>query len=136
MNRKADQISTPLPPVVFATPEAGQRVIAEISAKYDEAARYATAQGGLSVQLGDEIAQLEKEISELQVRTIEKDGEKRTAENQARAAQDVAKGYADLLSAAGVNVPPFGGEMSHAPDASLDRFAAAHDELERSGAVS
>jgi hypothetical protein len=136
MTRRTDQIATPLPPVVFATPEAGQRVVTEIRAKYDEAAHYATAQGGLSIQLGEEIAQLEKEISELQVRVIEKDGEKRTAENQARAAQDVANGYADMLAAAGVKVPPFGGEMSHAPDASLDRFGAAHDELERSGAVS
>lgn len=136
MSRKTDQLVAPSPAVTFATEAAGARVVAEIKAKYDEAARYATSQGGMAVQRGEEIAQLEKEIAEKQAWVIQKDGEKRQAEQEARAAQDVARGYADVLALAGVRVPPLGGELSHDPDGNLTRLSAAHDELERSGGVS
>lgn len=132
MTRKSDQLVAPAPAVVFATEAAGARIVAELKAKFEEAARYATSQGGMAVQRGEEIAQLEKEITEKQAWVIQKDGEKRQAEAEARAAQDIARGYADMLAAAGVRVPPPGGELSYTPDGNLDRFAAAHDELERS----
>jgi hypothetical protein len=135
MSRKTEQMPVVNTAVVFATEAAANRIVAELKAKYDEAARHASSMGGMSVQRGEEIAQLEKEIAEKQAWVIQKDGEKRQAEAEARAAQDVAKGYADMLAFAGVHVPPFGGELSHAPDGSLDRFDAAHNELERSGGL-
>jgi hypothetical protein len=135
MSRK-DQLTAPMPPVVFATQEAANRIVADIKAKYDEAAHYAAAQGGIALQLAEDIVQLEREIAdheqkinEKQVAVIEKDGEKRTAEMQAKAARDVAKGYADMLAAAGFNLPPYGGELSHNPDGNLRNLNAAHDEL-------
>ncbi|MGA4989953.1 MULTISPECIES: hypothetical protein [Nonomuraea] len=133
MSRKTDQFPAPSPAVVFVTEHAAQRIVAELTAKYQEAARHATSMGGTAIQKGEEIAQLEKEIAEKQAWVIQKDGEKRQAEAEARAAQDVAKGYADMLAAAGVHIPPFGGELSHAPDGALERFDAAHADLERAG---
>ena len=133
MNRKNDQLQTPQPPVVFVTKEAADRIVADLRAKYEDAARYATAQGGLAVQLGEEISQLEREISEKQVWAIQRDGEKRTAEAEARAARDVAKGYADVLAAAGVHVPPPNGELSYDPDGNIERLGAAHAELNAGG---
>lgn len=133
MNRKNDQLTAPSPAVVFATQDAAHRIVAEVTAKYEEAARYANAQGGLAIQLGEEITQLDKEISEKQVWVIQRDGEKRQAESEARAAQDVAKGYADMLAAAGVPVRPYNGELSHTPDRNLENLAAAHAELDAGG---
>lgn len=133
MTRKNDQLVTPSPSVVFATEQAAAHIVTELRTKYDAAAHHATSRGGHAVQLGEEIAQLEKEINERQAWVIQKDGEKRQAEQEARAAQDVAKGYADMLAVAGVHVPPPGGELSFTPDGNLERFTAAHDELERVG---
>lgn len=135
MARNTD--TAPHPAVVFATPEAGNRVVADLCAKYEEAARYASAKGGLAVQRGEEIAVLEQEINERQAWIIQKDGEKRQAEAEAQAARDVAQGYAAMLAAAGVHVPPHGGELSHNPDGNLRNLVAAHEELERAnGGVS
>lgn len=133
MSRNTDQLVAPSPAVVFATEEAERYIVAELKAKYDAAANHASSRGGLAVQLGEEIAQLEKEINERQAWVIQKDGEKRQAEAEARAAQDVAKGYADMLAAAGVHIPPFGGELSHTPDRNIERLSAAHDELDAGG---
>ena len=133
MSRKTDQLVAPSPAVVFATEQAGARIVTELKTKYQEAARHASSMGGMAVQRGEEIAQLEKEIAEKQAWVIQKDGEKRQAEAEAQAAQDVAQGYADMLAAAGVHLPPYGGELSHNPDAALRNLVAAHDELERGG---
>src|SRR5690606_35086458 len=62
VTRKTDTAPTPV--ITFATPEAGNRVLADLRAKYEEAARYAAAKGGLAVQRGEEIAVLEGERSE------------------------------------------------------------------------
>jgi hypothetical protein len=135
VTRKTDTAPTPV--ITFATPEAGNRVVADLRAKYEEAARYASAKGGLAVQRGEEIAVLEQEINERQAWIIQKDGAKRQAEAEAQAARDVAQGYAAMLAAAGVHVPPHGGELSHNPDGNLRNLVAAHEELERAnGGVS
>lgn len=133
MSRKNDQTLVMAPPVVFATQEAGNRIVADLRARHHEAAQYAAAQGGMAVQLGEEITQLQNEVNEKLAWITQKEGEKRHAETEAQAARDVAKGYADVLAAAGVHVPPVGGELSHDPDGNLGRLVAAHDELERSG---
>lgn len=138
MKAKNDQMVGPA--VVFATAEAEQRIAAEMRAKFDEAAQYAIAQGGMAVQLGEDLAQVEREIKDLErqlnerhVMASEKSGDKRQAELNARHCHDVAKGYADMLAAAGVQIPPYGGELSHNPDGALDRLDAAHEEHNRSG---
>lgn len=137
MTRKTEQATTG-PAITFATPEAGQQVIARLHDEFNRASQYAQQNGGVAVQLGEDIAAIEADIkamdqriNELKVQVIEKDGERREAEAKARHGADIAAGYAAMLAAAGVEVSPLGGDLSHNPDTKLANIDAAHAELIR-----
>lgn len=132
MKSKNDQVVAG-PAVVFATQHAADKVVGDLKALFSSAAHYAEQQGTQAIQKGEEIRQLQKEINERQAWVLQKKGEMDQLDNESRHARDTAKGYADLLAQAGVHIPPYGGELSHNPDAAIDRLGAAHEELNRSG---
>lgn len=133
MNRKQDQIVAPGPSVVFATEQAKEQIVADISNRYQQASHFAAARWTVATQKGEEIAQLQAEVNEKLAWIDQRTAEQRLAEGEAQNARDVAKGLADLLATAGVQIPPFGGELSHNPDGAIRNIGAAHDELERAG---
>ncbi|MFE3452438.1 hypothetical protein ACFXJ8_26290 [Nonomuraea sp. NPDC059194] len=134
MSRK-DQLVAPAPVVVFPTQQAADRIIAGMKAAYDQAAKFARERGTLGIQKGEEIRQLQKEINERQAWLVQKEGEKDLLEAESRDARDVAKGYADLLAAAGIHLPPPNGELSLDPDTRIRNIEAAHDEQDAAEGV-
>lgn len=129
MSRKTDQLAPPSPPVVFVTQQAAEKVIGDLKALYTQAAHHAESQGTLGVQKREEIRVLQQEVNERMAWISQKQAELDMFEADSRAARDVARGYADMLAAAGVHVPPPGGEQSWDPDGNIARLGAAHDEL-------
>ncbi|MGW4406568.1 hypothetical protein ACWEJ6_21240 [Nonomuraea sp. NPDC004702] len=132
MSRK-DQLTAPMPPVVFATQQAAEKVVGDLKSLFNQAAHHAESQGTLAVQKSEEIRVLQQEVNERMAWISQKQTELDQFEAESRAARDVARGYADMLAAAGVHVPPPGGEQSWDPDGNIARLGAAHDELERVG---
>lgn len=135
MARNNDQLVAPAPTVVFATDQAKEQIVADLTTRYQQASHYAANRWGDAAKNREAVSALKTEISERMALIELRDTEMQQAEMDAQNGRDVAKGLADLLAVAGVQIPPYGGELSHNPEGAIRNFESAHDELDR-GALS
>jgi hypothetical protein len=121
MARRDDQLVAPVPSVTFVTDEAAAAVLNPLRSQHEQLCIYIAQQTTLAGQCRAQIEEMRHRIDQVDV-------EVRKHELAAQQGRNAARGVADMLGLAGVQVPPSDGELSHNPDAATARWSAAVDE--------